>query len=397
MDLLRTTSKGIIATKRPSKETELEKPDSSMPFHPEEVVKEEQDSKNKGIDPSYYYPDDVSEKEETERPIENRESYIKDGLHGDVPGKGMRNFSSESDSKMRMYLEDGVIRYSKYGLASEKKAEELTIEEAFRGLRDSLWEMRRKYLKKEHPEVYKEIIYWENHLKEYNLYLGMKWLFGIPFGEYDHWVRRENGIEYTDLMDGSTDKKKAHIQNNNGHAEELKKTCTICGKELDGPVFKCPFCGEYLCARHILPKKHECLGLSNLEWDKYRKNIQNRYSRFDKSLNVPNKKEIPLKSQHWLMTGEDETDVQNFLEHLDEQEQKWLKRKESKNQSPTQKRPTQKTLKKQEKKEQSRSGMKCNVCGSEDSLYICIYCGKLFCEKHLLPMYHDCLEYQTDV
>ncbi|MCX8193266.1 MAG: hypothetical protein N3G77_05600 [Nitrososphaeria archaeon] len=35
--------------------------------------------------------------------------------------------------------------------------------------------------------------------------------------------------------------------------------CSICGKEELLP-FKCKYCGEYFCAEHRLPEKHNCLG-----------------------------------------------------------------------------------------------------------------------------------------
>ena len=36
--------------------------------------------------------------------------------------------------------------------------------------------------------------------------------------------------------------------------------CAVCGKELLMP-FKCSYCGEYFCAEHRLPEKHNCPGL----------------------------------------------------------------------------------------------------------------------------------------
>ena len=36
--------------------------------------------------------------------------------------------------------------------------------------------------------------------------------------------------------------------------------CAVCGKEVLMP-FKCAYCGEYFCAEHRLPEKHNCPGL----------------------------------------------------------------------------------------------------------------------------------------
>ena len=36
--------------------------------------------------------------------------------------------------------------------------------------------------------------------------------------------------------------------------------CAVCGKEVLMP-FRCAYCGEYFCAEHRLPEKHNCLGL----------------------------------------------------------------------------------------------------------------------------------------
>ena len=64
------------------------------------------------------------------------------------------------------------------------------MEEAWIGLRDSYWEGRIKSLKKLEPDIHKEIIYWENHLNDYNTYMAMKLIFNLPYYEYDFWVRR---------------------------------------------------------------------------------------------------------------------------------------------------------------------------------------------------------------
>lgn len=36
--------------------------------------------------------------------------------------------------------------------------------------------------------------------------------------------------------------------------------CAVCGREVLMP-FRCAYCGEYFCAEHRLPEKHNCLGL----------------------------------------------------------------------------------------------------------------------------------------
>jgi len=36
--------------------------------------------------------------------------------------------------------------------------------------------------------------------------------------------------------------------------------CSVCGKEILMP-FRCSYCGDYFCAEHRLPEKHDCPGL----------------------------------------------------------------------------------------------------------------------------------------
>jgi hypothetical protein len=46
--------------------------------------------------------------------------------------------------------------------------------------------------------------------------------------------------------------------------------CYICGKEIDMP-FRCPLCNLTFCEEHRLPENHNCIGLSDRSWKKYRK------------------------------------------------------------------------------------------------------------------------------
>ena len=42
--------------------------------------------------------------------------------------------------------------------------------------------------------------------------------------------------------------------------EPLMAKCAVCGREILMP-FRCSYCGEYFCAEHRLPEKHNCPGL----------------------------------------------------------------------------------------------------------------------------------------
>jgi len=96
-------------------------------------------------------------------------------------------------SSMRTYIKEGVIKYSRHGPIPDsellRRAESLSKEEAFIELRDSFWETRRKGLRKHRPDILKEIRYWEDHYDEYFVYMAIKWVFDIPYGERDFWVR----------------------------------------------------------------------------------------------------------------------------------------------------------------------------------------------------------------
>ncbi|MBN1454729.1 MAG: hypothetical protein JW945_00535, partial [Methanomicrobia archaeon] len=50
----------------------------------------------------------------------------------------------------------------------------------------------------------------------------------------------------------------------------LRPTCTVCGKSA---VSRCKYCGDTLCAEHIPPERHWCVGL-----EAYRKELAARES-----------------------------------------------------------------------------------------------------------------------
>jgi len=98
---------------------------------------------------------------------------------------------------MRPYQREGIHGYTRkprkgpeLELHIQKEAGRLTKEEAWSELSESFWDTRREALKQFQPEIYKEIRYWETHLDDYNTRIGMMWVFGIPLGKYDLWVRR---------------------------------------------------------------------------------------------------------------------------------------------------------------------------------------------------------------
>lgn len=149
----------LLKTEEPSKS--LDKP---IPLHPDDLPMEQVDT----------LPETIPEQEPTphEKLRESRDlrPYQREGIHGytSKPRKG-----------------------SEHELDIKRKAEELTKEEAWSELSESFWDTRREALKQFQPEIYKEIRYWETHLDDYNTRIGMMWVFGIPFGEHDLWVRRD--------------------------------------------------------------------------------------------------------------------------------------------------------------------------------------------------------------
>ncbi|MCK4415508.1 MAG: hypothetical protein KAY32_18375 [Candidatus Eisenbacteria sp.] len=93
-----------------------------------------------------------------------------------------------------MRIIDGIESYSYRYLETEaaiqRKANELTQQEAWEGLRKSFWDTRRKALREVYPEIYRGMVYWEQHLDEYHTYMGIKFVFDLPYKEHDFWVRR---------------------------------------------------------------------------------------------------------------------------------------------------------------------------------------------------------------
>jgi len=107
-----------------------------------------------------------------------------------------RNIGEQS--KMRTSIEYGVTKYSRRGPGPSpelKRFEELSIEEAWKELRDSFWETRRESLRRFFPDVFEEIRYWEEHYDDYLIYMGLKLVFNIPHKEYDLWVRKQRVIK----------------------------------------------------------------------------------------------------------------------------------------------------------------------------------------------------------
>jgi len=90
---------------------------------------------------------------------------------------------------------DGITKHSRRippsPAALEKKASEYTVDEAWAILRTDYWDTKRRTLKRFNPEIYEQIMYWENHLDEYFVYMNMKLLFNLPYLEHDFWVRRK--------------------------------------------------------------------------------------------------------------------------------------------------------------------------------------------------------------
>ena len=113
-----------------------------------------------------------------------------EGKKQDPDKKPRKVVSSGIGTSIRNGITRYSKRYSKSQAAIEREASKLTMEEAWIGLRDSYWDGRIKSLKKLEPDIHKEIIYWENHLNDYNTYMAMKLIFKLPYYEYDFWVRR---------------------------------------------------------------------------------------------------------------------------------------------------------------------------------------------------------------
>ena len=135
--------------------------------------------KRKPSGPYPFHPDDLSKRSSLRKPRQEE-------------------FREPRPSSMRTYIEDGVIKYSRHGPVPPneilRRAESFSAKEAFRELRDSFWESRRKYLRKHQPDIYKEIRYWEMHFDEYLVYMAIKWIFDIPYKDHDFWVKRQDDL-----------------------------------------------------------------------------------------------------------------------------------------------------------------------------------------------------------
>lgn len=172
-------------------ETILETDETALIEHKEvkaipEPLKIEEPSKPHDR-PMLFHPDDLPTKkvDTTSKTITSPEP------------KPMRKFTKPETDNLRPYQREGIQGYTRKALEGpeleldiKRKAEELTKEEAWSELSKSFWDTRREGLKQFHPEIYEEIRYWETHLDEYNIRIGLMSVFGIPFGEYDLWVRR---------------------------------------------------------------------------------------------------------------------------------------------------------------------------------------------------------------
>jgi hypothetical protein len=111
----------------------------------------------------------------------------------------LRKSGLDEKSSMRTYIEDGVVRYSRHGQMRpediRRLAERYSREDAFRMLRDSYWTFRREDLRKNAPDIYGEIRYWESHWDEYLAYMGMKLVFSLPYKDQDFWVRKPRRLK----------------------------------------------------------------------------------------------------------------------------------------------------------------------------------------------------------
>lgn len=114
--------------------------------------------------------------------------------HGINPSTRFPETNRVQNGKMGMAIIDGRTVYSRRFSQSpamlEKRASDFTIEEAWAILRTDFWDTKRRNLKRFNPEIYEQIMYWENHLDEYFIYMNMKLLFNLPYVENDFWVRR---------------------------------------------------------------------------------------------------------------------------------------------------------------------------------------------------------------
>lgn len=135
--------------------------------------------------PKLFHPDDLPKK----RKFETKKEF--------KPMKQLDQNTKPETENLRPYQREGIQGYTRKPLEGpeleldiKRKAEELTKEEAWGELSKSFWDTRREALKQFYPEIYEEIRYWETHLDDYETRIGLMWVFDIPLGEHDHWVRR---------------------------------------------------------------------------------------------------------------------------------------------------------------------------------------------------------------
>jgi predicted nucleic acid binding AN1-type Zn finger protein len=140
----------------------------------------------------------------------------------------------------------------------------------------------------------------------------------------------------------------------------MGSVCNFCGKEVDLP-YQCPYCGLFYCEDHRLPEQHNCLKAPNRDWDTFRelKNIREGYG----WLPLRKKGENEEIYEHRRIMYESETD---FLEPIP------INGLEPK------------------KKFDQTSDKKCKICDTKSPLYVCDYCGKLYCGDHIDPDKHNC-------
>jgi len=79
--------------------------------------------------------------------------------------------------------------------------------------------------------------------------------------------------------------------------------CAVCGKEVLMP-FKCSYCGEYFCAEHRLPEKHNCPGLfaaaSPYEKEKKRVRVERAERAWEPVSWSPPRTRRSLMGEEWL-------------------------------------------------------------------------------------------------
>jgi len=136
--------------------------------------------------------------------------------------------------------------------------------------------------------------------------------------------------------------------------------CYFCDKEVDLP-YQCTYCELTFCEDHRLPEQHNCLKAPNRDWDTFRE-LKNRREGYRWGpLRKRGKKEE--FGEHRRVMHESETDLLEPIP-VDSLEPK--------------------------KKFDKTSEQKCKICDTKSPLYICDYCGKLYCGDHVDPDEHNC-------